>query len=586
MMNTSLTEQAVTYHPYRYFALACDYDGTIAHSGVVPEATLSALKTARASGRRLILVTGRFVADLQRVFPEFSVFHRIVAENGAVLYRPDTHETKVLGAPPPSEFVDALRKANVVPLEVGSCIVATLVPHDETVLNVIRDLGLELKVIYNKGSVMVVPSGISKGTGLRAALAELGISPHNTVAVGDAENDHALLASCAVGVALQNAVPSLKQEADLLIAEADGRGVESLIKRMLSGDLAGLPDHRGFSSLPLGTTAQGREIAVNSFAMNLLIAGPSASGKSTIVHSLLEAMLDRDYQVFIIDPEGDYEQAQNVLSLGTSARAPDLSEISKALKSAVNSVAVNLLGLSRDERQPFFNALLARLREMRASVGRPHWIVIDEAHHLMPSSWEPGVHKPPLGGVLLVTVHPESVSSAVLNAVRGIIAVGSEPDATLRSFSTATGIPAPLLMSSQEPGTVLAWFPNDSRIPVPLRIAPPAQEIRRHRRKYALGELGPNRSFYFRGPQGKLNLQAKNFALFIQIAKGVDDATWMHHLRQHDYSRWISEAIKDEVLSSEISEIENTPLPPDQSREQIFRAIQKHYTAGETNDGV
>ena len=48
-------------------------------------------------------------------------------------------------------------------------------------------------MIFNKGAVMILPSGVNKATGLAAALEELGLSPHNVVGVGDAENDHAFL---------------------------------------------------------------------------------------------------------------------------------------------------------------------------------------------------------------------------------------------------------------------------------------------------------------------------------------------------------------------------------------------------------
>lgn len=68
----------------------------------------------------------------------------------------------------------------------GRVIVATWEPHQTTVLEVIRELGLELHVIFNKGAVMILPSGVNKATGMAATLDELGLSPHNTVGIGDA----------------------------------------------------------------------------------------------------------------------------------------------------------------------------------------------------------------------------------------------------------------------------------------------------------------------------------------------------------------------------------------------------------------
>src|SRR5207245_10737808 len=102
---------------------------------------------------------------------------------------------------------------------------------------------------------------------------------------------------------------------------------------------------------------------------------------------------------------------------------------------------------------------------------------------------------------------------------------------------------------------------------------------RPHVRKYATGELGEDKSFYFRGPAGRLNLRAQNLALFVQLAEGVDDETWLHHLRLKDYSRWFREAIKDEALASEAASVaEVTSLPTSQRRALIRLSIERRYT--------
>lgn len=221
----------------RYFALASDYDGTLASDGRVNEETIAALERLQASGRKLILVTGRELDDLLSVFPQVDLFDRIVAENGAMLFRPDTREEKLLCSQPPEEFVKMLRERGVDPLSVGRAIVATWHPHETTVLEVIRELGLELQVIFNKGAVMVLPSGVNKASGLSAALSELGLSPHNTVAVGDAENDHDFLSMCECGVAVANALTMLKERADFVTKGARGAGVTELIDQLIAYDL-------------------------------------------------------------------------------------------------------------------------------------------------------------------------------------------------------------------------------------------------------------------------------------------------------------------------------------------------------------
>src|SRR5687767_14579827 len=109
----------------RYYALACDYDGTIATHGRVDEATVDALDRVRASGRKLVLVTGRQLDDLRLVFPHLDRFDRVVAENGALLLCPAQHEQTLLGAAPEPELVEALAARGVEPLSVGHSIVAT-----------------------------------------------------------------------------------------------------------------------------------------------------------------------------------------------------------------------------------------------------------------------------------------------------------------------------------------------------------------------------------------------------------------------------------------------------------------------------
>ena len=221
----------------QYEALCCDYDGTLVHDGVLAQSTVQALERLKDSDRKLLMVTGRELEDLIAVCPRLDLFDSVVAENGALLYRPATRHVQLLAAPPPPEFVQLLRSRGVTPLSVGRVIVATLQPQETIVLEAVRDLGLELQLIFNKGSVMVLPGGVNKATGLAVALKELEISKEKAVAVGDAENDHAFLGFCGCGVAVANALPALKEAADFVTGGARGAGVEELIAELLKDDL-------------------------------------------------------------------------------------------------------------------------------------------------------------------------------------------------------------------------------------------------------------------------------------------------------------------------------------------------------------
>jgi len=220
----------------RYRVLATDYDGTLAHDGHVDEPTLAALNAARRAGLRLVMVTGRELSDLFNTFEHSSLFDRIVAENGAVLYDPGTRRIESLALPPPRLLVDALTREGI-PLSVGHSIIATVEPHEHRVLAAIRDLGLEWHVIFNKGSVMVLPADVTKATGLVPALQALDVTPEETVGIGDAENDQAFLRLCGLAVAVDNALPAVKEMSDVVMSAARGAGVTQLIHMLLEGKL-------------------------------------------------------------------------------------------------------------------------------------------------------------------------------------------------------------------------------------------------------------------------------------------------------------------------------------------------------------
>ena len=562
-----------------YIALATDYDGTIAHDGVVDAPTLAALERLRTSGRKLILVTGRELADLLRVMPRIDVFDRVVAENGAVLYRPETKEERLLAPAPPQAFVEALREAEVDPLSVGRAIVATWEPNESKVLAAIRDLGLELQITFNKGAVMVLPAGVTKESGLRAALEEIEISPHNTIAVGDAENDFAFFNMCGMPVAVGNALPMLKQAAVLVTERARGAGVEELIDRLLATDLADLDAGNTRQHVTLATALDGEDtLEIVPQRQSLLLAGSSGGGKTTLTTGLLERLAAAGFQVLVIDPEGDYDDLDIVISAGSAHEAPRIDKIVELLRKSGSGVAVNLLGVKLPDRPAFFASLLPELLALRARTGRPHFVVVDEAHHLLPHGYDPGAAALPadLKGFLFVTVGPEALSTRVVHCVDRMMAVGDEAAAAIGVFCTATGVPAPDASAKVPRGEMLTLSRTE-----PLQhmaVIPGTGARRRHVRKYAEGKLEDDRSFFFRGPDGKLKLRATNLVMFVQIGAGVDGETWEFHRRQGDFSRWIGLSIKDRELTDEITRIEQGDQPFEAAREAIQEAIERRYT--------
>jgi hydroxymethylpyrimidine pyrophosphatase-like HAD family hydrolase len=214
-------------------ALATDYDGTIARDGQVDEQTKRALEHFKASGRCLVLVTGRELEDLQRVCPLTKLFDSIVAENGAVYCRPATGRLRLLASPPPQKFLARLNELEVRPLSVGHVIVATLEPCRSRVLGAIDEFKLPLQVVLNKGAVMVLPRNVDKATGLRVALAAMQLKPAEVAGVGDAENDYSFLRICGCSAAVANALPALKEQVDCVLRQSHGGGVRELIRGIL-----------------------------------------------------------------------------------------------------------------------------------------------------------------------------------------------------------------------------------------------------------------------------------------------------------------------------------------------------------------
>lgn len=568
----------------RYLALAVDYDGTAASHDKLAESARLAIEQLRTSGRRIVLVTGRRIEDLLQVCPAIAAFDLVVAENGAVVYDPSRREDIVLGGPVPSCVIDRLRERGVAPIEVGKVLVATRDPHGAVVFDVIRELGLELQVIANRSAIMVLPPGINKATGLKFALQKLGLSQHEAVAIGDAENDHSFLMYCECGVAVANAVASLKNSAAFVTRAANGDGVAELIDELITNDLERMEGKIERHLVLLGKRNDGTEVRIPPYGRNVLIAGPSGSGKSTLTAGVIERLIEKAYQVCIVDPEGDYSTLRAVMSLGNPRRAPSVNEVLSILEDPAASLSINLLGLRLEDRPLFFSQLIPGLLALRARTGRPHWIVLDEAHHMLPQTWGHAASTLPqkLGETILVTVHPDHVAPAVLAPIDVVFAIGHSPEKTLGTHAHATGqrLTWPEGLKS-ESGKVVAWFVRDNEMPFSMRPQPGRAERIRHLRKYAEGNMH-YRSFFFRGSDSRHNLRAQNLSVFCQIAEGIDESTWMFHLQSQDYSRWFRHAIKDDYLADEMERIERrTDLSPEQARHLVLELIAARYTLPE-----
>jgi hydroxymethylpyrimidine pyrophosphatase-like HAD family hydrolase len=565
-----------------FHQLATDYDGTIAERGRVPAGMLQALQRVRESGRRLILVTGRVLSDLELACPQADqLFDIVVGENGGVFKVCKTREVRQLGAAPEPALLAALEGRRVA-FSTGMCSIHLSADDADRALSAIRETGVGRTLIFNRRALMLLPSEVTKGVALRAVLKMLGTSLHNTVAIGDGENDHAFLSVCELSVAVGDAVPALKDRADYVTRAPGPRGSAEFIEEHLVKDMAALVHHVPRHQLRLGQHDE-RPVTLPVHGTNLLVVGPSGSGKSTLAGVLVERLVESGRTLVLFDPEGDYDSLAEipgvVLLGGKEARAlPTRPELEQLLRQTQTSLVLNLSAMNRPEKVSYATQALAGLAAVRGATGLPHWIVIDEAHHLMPEDGSPpaDVLSSLDEGLCLISLAADQLPPEVRRLCNAL--ASTRPDEFLRAQAA------------------LDWKPRRAADSVPMAAGEmllaqnggPAETVRfvvderrsthrRHVRKYAEGELPPDRSFYFRGPQGRLNLRAANLIRFCELAEGLDEATWDFHRRRHEYSAWIRERIKDPELAQDAEALESDGLDGAPARQELLQAIRRRY---------
>jgi hypothetical protein len=302
-----------------------------------------------------------------------------------------------------------------------------------------------MQIIFNKGAVMVLPAGVNKATGLAAALERMKLSPLNVVGIGDAENDHAFLSACGCAVAVANGLPMVKEDAAIVTKASRGGGVAELIGRLVADDLADVAAAVGHQRVVLVREPDGSVIDLHPFSGNLLIARTSVGGKSTIATGLLERFAEGGFQFCVIDPEGDYAGLEGAVTVGDAKTPPSLREVMELLEEPRRSVVVDLTGIDLAERPRVFAELIPELSKLRSQTARPHWLLIDEAHHMLPAELGTAAVSLPrdLNASIVVTGHPDQLALPVLEAVRLVLTVGANAAATMRAFCQRTGDATP-----------------------------------------------------------------------------------------------------------------------------------------------
>jgi hydroxymethylpyrimidine pyrophosphatase-like HAD family hydrolase len=424
----------------RYVALAAGFDGTLARDGVCDERCIEALRAVAATGRKLILVTGRELRELLEIFPEVRLFDYVVAENGAVMHRPATRESEILAQAPPEILLQELRRRHVTPLTVGSSIVRTVQANEAEVSAALRKLQLDFQLVTNPGALMMLPAGVNKASGVWAALRELGISRHNLVAIGDGENDLALFEFAGYAVAVQNADPLVQRVANRTTEGAYCEGFLQLARDLVATDLAGaLPRHK----VIIGIREDGAPVEITPCQDSLLVHGPDGTGKVALCNRLLEQFLESSYQCCVIDAEaGEMQVPDDVEVFGDAHEVPRLTEILCALDQPTASVAINLAALAVETRPVFTDALLVQLQALHDRLGRPHVVLIRQAHSFLADGAMASSARLSEVTMIYATAEPERLPARIIESVTLTLDSGTQAVTAGGAVARISGLPA------------------------------------------------------------------------------------------------------------------------------------------------
>jgi hydroxymethylpyrimidine pyrophosphatase-like HAD family hydrolase len=544
----------------KLFTLALDYDGTIARNDQLDPAVRESIAAARTLGITVLLVTGRSLSALRRVAGELHFVDGVVAENGAVLHFPESGHTTVLAPAVPPAFLEALTRRGIRH-GTGEALVDAAAAEAPRLLEIIRELALPLVLVFNQSRVMTLPQGVSKATGLQAALEILRLSPRNTLAIGDAENDHELLRLAEIGAAVSWASPPLRAAADLTLDGDHPRDVATFVNRIaIGGVLPAAPKPR--RQLRLGYLEDGSEFRLALRGRNVLVAGDTKSGKSWVAGLVTEQLILFGYCVCALDPEGDYrslEELPGVTIMGGDDPPPSPRDLMRALRYPDRSVIVDLSRLPLDAKATYIRSTLPALNRLRQRTGLPHRIVIDEAHYFLHDDNSATLLDLERNGYLVATYCASRLPHALLDATEVMIVTcessPTEIDALfrccnaratcnagdwgrLRSLRQGQAVALPI---TAEAGGELRLFN------VAARLTPHV----RHRQKYVDVPVSDQRAFVF-SPAARV----RTLREFVRYLETQPEPALLPFVGRGDFSRWIREVFGDHALAAEMRAIE------------------------------
>jgi hydroxymethylpyrimidine pyrophosphatase-like HAD family hydrolase len=575
--------------------IALDYDGTISLDDQLDRSMRDAIADVRRRGVAVMLVTGRRLDDLRRVVGKLHFVDGVVAENGALVHFPDGGLTTTLAPPVPPAFVARLQKEGIH-FQAGQCLIEGDAGAAPRMLDVIRELELPIVLLFNRSRVMAMPQGISKATGLRAALETLRKSPRNAVAVGDAENDHELLRLAEVGAAVEWGSASLRAAADMIISGDGPVAVADFVTRVAAAGR--LPTvARARRRLMLGHTEDGREFSLAVRGRNVLIMGETNSGKSWLTGLLCERLILHGYSLCVIDPEGDYrtlDALPGVRVLGGEDDPPAPRALLHALRYPDRSVVIDLSSIDHKTKLEYIRSVLPALNVMRRRTGTPHRIIVDEGHYFLRDAVKHNLLDLDFNGYTVVTYWPSQLPRDLVAATEVILVTResnrAEIDA-LRHHCTACqhlGASAWDVLQTLHIDQAAA-LPVTTEAGSDLQVFTIGQRLTphvRHRQKYVDVPVPDSRAFVFGSGPRTVTARAHTLREFVTVLDELDMTRADGYLRRGDFSRWVADVFGDRALARELEGHERKYV---QSRSEdavarIGDAIKSRYELTEEND--
>ncbi len=573
----------------KFSALAIDYDGTIAVDGVLNPAVRTAIGELRCNGVAVILVTGRRLLDLERVAGDLSCFDAVVAENGAVLQFPASGRHVLISHPSSAAVVDELRRAQI-DFRTGECVIETDAAAAPAVLDVVRRTEQPLILAFNRGRLMVLPQAVAKSTGLRQALFALRLSIHNTIGIGDAENDHDLLDACEVGVAVGWGSPALRAIADEVIPGTDPGAVADYL-RTVSRQPRLSAAQMGRRRLLLGHEHNGDHVSLAIRGRTVLIAGEPGSGKSYVAGLLAEQLILQGYSVCVIDPEGDYRSLEvlpGVIVLGGDDPPPHARELTRALRHPDVSIVIDLSKLAHLAKVEYIETALPILVGLRRRTGLPHRILLDEAHYFLGGPDAEHLIDPELAGYTLVTYRISGLHPSIRRPQDAVVIVTRETDpretAVLREMCSQCGsgeLPAVFSTLSDNEAALLPGAIEAQGRVRRFELAPRMTEHVRHQHKYLDMPVAEQHAFVFTA-DGHPVAHARTLKAVTGLLLTLPPSVVEGHVRRHDISRWISDVFRDHPLATYLYGLESRIAFDDvrQVSESVTQAIRARYETG------